>query len=65
VILYLGKKEEENGIDRNLETTDVPTNEEVEAAVNKLKNNKAPDPDGIPREILRKDINVWKTESTS
>jgi hypothetical protein len=50
---YLGKEEEENGIDRNLETTDVPTKEEVKAAVNKLKNNKAPGPAGIPSEILK------------
>jgi hypothetical protein len=50
---YLGK-EEGNGIDRNLEMTDVPTKEEVKAAVNKLKNNKAPGPDGIPSEILKK-----------
>jgi hypothetical protein len=32
---------------------DVPTKEEVKAAVNKLKNNKAPGPDGIPSEILK------------
>ena len=50
---YLGKEEEENGTDRNLETTNVPTKEEVKAAVNKLKNNKAPGPDGIPSEILK------------
>jgi hypothetical protein len=41
---YLGKEEEENGTDRNLE---------VMATVNKLKNNKAPGPDGIPSEILK------------
>jgi len=33
--------------------TDVPTREEVKAAVNRLKNNKAPGPDGIPSEILK------------
>jgi hypothetical protein len=32
---------------------DVPTKEEVKAAVNKLKKNKAPGPDGIPSEILK------------
>jgi hypothetical protein len=32
--------------------TDIPTKEEVKVAVDKLKNNKAPGPDGIPREIL-------------
>jgi sorting nexin-29 len=42
------------GADRNLETTDVPTKEEVKAAVDKLKNNKAPGPDGIPSEIWYK-----------
>jgi len=47
------EKEEEYGTDRNLETTDVPTKEEVKAAVDKLKNNKAPGPDGIPSEILK------------
>jgi len=36
-----------------LEATDVPTKEEVKAAVDKLKNNKAPGPDGIPSEILK------------
>jgi hypothetical protein len=50
---YLGKEEEENGTDRNLETMDVPTNEEVMATLNKLKNNKSPGPDGIPSEILK------------
>jgi hypothetical protein len=51
---YLGKEEEEdNGTDRNLETTDVSTKEEVKAAVNKLKNYKAPGPDGISSEILK------------
>jgi hypothetical protein len=50
---YLGKEEEENGTDGNLETMDVPTKEEVKAAVNKLKNNKAPGPDGLPSEILK------------
>jgi hypothetical protein len=50
---YLGKEEEESGTDRNLETTDVPTREEVKVTVNKLKNNKAPGPDGIPSEILK------------
>jgi hypothetical protein len=33
---YLGKEEEENRIDRNLEMTDIPTKEEVKAAVSKL-----------------------------
>ena len=33
---YLGK-EEENGTDKSLETTDVPTKEEVKAVVDKLK----------------------------
>ena len=32
----------------------MPTREEVKAAVNRLKNNKAPGPDGIPSEILKK-----------
>jgi hypothetical protein len=51
---YLGKEEEEqSGTDRNLETTDVPTKEKVKVAVNKLKKNKAPGPDGIPSEILK------------
>jgi hypothetical protein len=50
---YLGKEGEENGTDRNLETMDVPTKEEIMAAVNKLKNNKAPGPDGIPSEMLK------------
>jgi hypothetical protein len=45
--------EEEKGADRNLDMTDVPTKEEVKAAVNKLKNNKAPGLDGIPSEILK------------
>jgi hypothetical protein len=46
---YLGKEEEEeNGTDRNLETMDIPTKEEVKAAVNKLKNNKAPGPMEYP-----------------
>ena len=36
---YLGKEEEVNGIDTNLEMTDVPTKEEVKVAVNKLKDN--------------------------
>jgi hypothetical protein len=49
----VGKEEEESGKDRNLETTDVPTREEVKAAVTKLKNNKAPGPDGIPSEIFK------------
>jgi hypothetical protein len=50
----LDKEEEdkEYGADRNLETTDVPTKEEVKGAVDKLKKNKAPGPDGIPSEIL-------------
>jgi hypothetical protein len=29
------------------------TKEEMKAAVHKLKNNKAPGPDGIPSEILK------------
>jgi len=33
--------------------TDIPTKEEVKAAVDKLKNNKAPGPDGIPSEIWK------------
>jgi hypothetical protein len=44
---------EEDGKDRNLEMTDVPTKEEVKVAVDKSKNNKAPGPDGIPSEILK------------
>jgi hypothetical protein len=44
---------EEDGIDRNLEMTDVPTKKEVKVVVDKLKNNKAPGPDGIPSEILK------------
>jgi hypothetical protein len=44
---------EKDGIDRNLEMTDVPTKEEVKVAVDKLKNNKTPGPDGIPSEILK------------
>ena len=47
------KEDEEYGTDRNLETTDVPTKEEGKTAVYKLKNNKAPGPDGIPSEILK------------
>jgi len=47
------KEDEEYGTDRNLEMTDVPTKEEVRAAVDKLKNNKAPGLDGIPSEILK------------
>ena len=50
------EEDEEYAADRSLEmrkTTDVPTNEEVKAAVNMLKNNKAPGPDGIPSEILK------------
>jgi hypothetical protein len=49
---HLGKEEEE-GTDRNLDMMGVPTKEEVKAAVNKLKNHKAPGPDGIPSEILK------------
>ena len=45
-------KEEEYGTDRSLEMMDVPTKEEMKAAVEKLKNNKAPGPDGITTEIL-------------
>ena len=33
----LGKEEEENGIDRNLEMMDRPTKKEVKATVNKMK----------------------------
>jgi hypothetical protein len=47
------EEEDEHGTYINLETTDVPTKEEVKAAVDKLKNNKAPSPDGIPSEILK------------
>jgi len=47
------EEEEEYGTDRSLETMDVPTKEELKAAVDKLKNNKAPGPDGIPGEILK------------
>jgi len=36
-----------------LEMTDVPTKKEVKAAADKLRNNKAPGPDGIPSEILK------------
>jgi hypothetical protein len=50
---HLGKEEEEKGTNRNLDMTDVPTKEEVKATVNKLKNNKAPGPDGIPSELLK------------
>jgi len=46
-------KEEENGTDKSLETTDIPTKEEVKAVVDKLKKSKAPGPDGIPSEILK------------
>jgi len=46
-------EDEEYGTDRNLETTDIPTKEEVKAAVDKLKNNTAPGPDGISSEILK------------
>ena len=54
----LDKEEEDEkyGTDRSLEmmeTMDVRTKEEVKAAVDKLKNNKAPGPDGIPSEILK------------
>jgi hypothetical protein len=45
---YLGKEEEEKGTDRNLEMTDVPTKEEGMSTLNKLKNSKAPGPDGTP-----------------
>jgi hypothetical protein len=50
---YLGEEGKGPGIDRNLEMMGVPTREEVKVAVNKLKNNKAPGPDGIPSEILK------------
>jgi hypothetical protein len=49
------EEDEEYGTDRSLETTestDVPTKQEVKAAVDKLK-NKAPGPDGISSEILK------------
>jgi len=49
---YLGK-EEENETDKSLETTGVPTKQEMKAVVDKLKNNKVPGPDGIPSEILK------------
>jgi hypothetical protein len=39
---YLGKKE--YGTDKNLETTDVPTKEEVKDAVNKLKKQQSTRP---------------------
>jgi len=67
------KEDEEYGTDGNLETTDVPTKEEVRAAVDKLK-NKAPGPDRIPREILKEEykctenrlyeliIQIWNEE---
>jgi hypothetical protein len=58
------KEDKEYGTDINLEMTDVPTKEEVKRAVDKLKNNKAPGPDGIPSEIL-KGINIWKTDFMS
>jgi hypothetical protein len=44
---------EKDGVDRNLEMTDVPTKEEVKVAVDKLKNDKAPGTDGRPSEILK------------
>ena len=47
------EEDKEYGADRNLEMTDIPTEEEVKAAVDKLKTNKAPGPDGIPSEILK------------
>jgi hypothetical protein len=65
---------EEDGIDKNLEMTDVPTKEEVKVAVDKLKNNKALGPDGIPSEILKEGykymensvceliVQIWKEE---
>jgi hypothetical protein len=56
--------EEKNETDRNLETTDVPTKEEVTVAVNNLKNSKTPAPDGVPSKIL-KYINLWRIESMS
>jgi len=45
------EEDEEYGTDGSLETIDIPSNKEVKAAVDKLK-NKAPGPDGIPIEIL-------------
>jgi len=51
---WIRNKDEECGTDRNFETTDVPTKEEVKAAVDKLKNKMAPDPVEIPSEMLKK-----------
>jgi len=48
------ENDEEYGTDRNFETTDVPTKEEVKAAVDKLQNKMAPGPVGIPSEMLKK-----------
>ena len=36
-----------------METTDIPTKDEVKTVVDKIKNNKTPGPDGIPSEILK------------
>ena len=69
------EEDEENGTDRNLEMTGVPTMEEVKEAVDKLKKNKAPGPDGIPSEILKEGykymenriyelkVQIWKEET--
>jgi sorting nexin-29 len=46
------EEDEKYGADRNLETTGIPSKEEVKTAVDKLK-NKAPGPDGIPSKILK------------
>ena len=69
------EEDEENGTDRNLEMTGVPTMEEVKEAVDKLKKNKAPGPDGMPSEILKEGykymenriyelkVQIWKEET--
>ena len=38
--------------------TDPPSQQEIKAALNKLKDNKAPGPDGIPPEAFKADINI-------
>jgi hypothetical protein len=46
--------------------TDVPTKKEVKVAVDKLKSNKAPGPDGIPSEILKEGyIYIYISSSSS